>query len=185
VQSKSYTMLLAECTVRARVAFVLAVAEAAHTSIETTMIMAERIRRALDLAWQWEQSGDVPGRALSKAVEGGDNDEPDENIVIMSCMVPEAQRPAWRVVMNAVLYTSWHAHLAAGDKKGISEIVNEIDENAIDMVMYDAPHIPGVDLRLADRLAQYCIDHHRTADPSALGEPIPREVMLQVSIAAG
>ena len=68
--SNSYTALLSGCTIRARAAFVLAIAGAARTTIEADETLAKRIRNALDLAWRWQQFGDVSGVALSTAAEG-------------------------------------------------------------------------------------------------------------------
>jgi hypothetical protein len=177
-------MLLAGCTIRARVAFVLAIAEVARKAIETDEIMAKQIRNALDLAWRWEQSGDVSGAALSNAVEGESGN--DDNLAVEMGEAPEVQKPAWVALTSAILYTSWHAYLADSDKKVVmTETVSEVNEEVIDEIVDYAGRVPGFDLRLFDRLAQYCVDHHRTADSSALGEPIPREVMLQVATATG
>jgi hypothetical protein len=179
--SNSYTTLLAGCTIRARVAFVLAIAEVARKGIETDDIMAKQIRNALDLAWRWEQSGDVSGTALSNAVEGESGN--DDNLAVEMGEAPEVQKPAWVALTSAILYTSWRAYLADSDKKVMTETVSEVNEEVIDEVVDYAGRIPGFDLRLVDRLAQHCLDHHRTSDASVLGRPIPREVMLQVAAA--
>lgn len=181
--SNSYTAHLRGCTIRSRVAFVLAIAEVARTAIETGEIVAKQMRYALDLAWRWEQFGDVSGVTLSEAAEGESGNQ--DNLANWSSVAPDVQKPAWVVVVNAIMYASWHAHLAAGDKKGMSETVCEYDDGVIDEVTDYAGRIPGFDLRLVDRLAQHCLDHHRAADASVLGEPIPREVMLQIATATG
>jgi hypothetical protein len=177
--SDSYSALLAGCTIRARVAFVLAIAEVARKAIETDEIVAKQIRNALDLAWRWEQSGDVSGVTLSNAVEGESGN--DDNLAVEMGEAPEVQKPAWVAVTSAILYTSWHAYLTASDKKVMTETVSEVNEEVIDEVVAYARRVPGFDLRLVDRLAEYCVDHHQTADSSLLGEPILREVMLQVA----
>jgi hypothetical protein len=174
-------MLLTGCTIRARVAFVLAIAEVVRVSIETHEIVAERIRSALDLAWRWEQSGDVSGNALSRTVES----ENDDNLGVDSCLAPDAQKSAWVVITSALYYTSWQAYMAAGNRKGMSETVNEVDEDVIDQVVNYARLVPGFDVSLIERLAQYCVDHYQTADPSVMGEPVARDLMLQVATSAG
>jgi hypothetical protein len=159
-----------------RTRLVLAIAEVARKAIETDM--AEQIRNALDLAGRWEQSSDVPGAALSNAVEGESGN--DDNLAVEMGEAPELQKPAWVALASAILYTSWHAYLADSDKKVMTETVSEVNEEVIDEVVDYAGRVPGFDLRLVDRLAQHCLDHHRTSDAS---ESIPREVMLQVATA--
>jgi hypothetical protein len=181
-RSNSYTTLLAGCTIRACVAFVLAIAEVARKAIETDDIMAKQIRNALDLAWRCEQSGDVSGAALSAAVEGESGN--DDNLAVEMGEAPEVQKPAWVALTSAILYTSWHAYLANSDKTVMTETVSEVSEEVIDEVVDYAGRVPGFDPGLVDRLARHCLDHHRTEDSSMLGEPILREVMLQVASAS-
>ena len=41
--------------------------------------------------------------------------------------------------------------------------------------------MPGFDQVAVDRLARYCIDHHKAANDKDLGAPISRETMLEVA----
>lgn len=163
------------CTVRARVAVTLAVAEIAFRGLRTSDVMAQRVRRALDLAWQWEQSGDVGGTELSETVEA----EIDDNFFIETDRAKGIQKDAWIVIINAIMYTSWHAHLAAGTEQHMGSMVAGVSEVSVENVVNE--DAPGVDAPVLERLVRYCTEHHHAADPSALGDPIPREVMLAVA----
>jgi len=180
-QPNSYSTLLTACTIRARIAFVLAIAEVVRASIETHEIVAERLRSALDLAWRSEQSSGVSGDALHDTLESYN----DDALMVEESKAPDPQKPAWAAITSAIAYASWHAYLAGGDRRGIPETIDEVSEEVIDQVVTYARRAPGFDPRVVDRLKQYCVDHHRTADPTVWGEPIAREVMLQVANAAG
>jgi hypothetical protein len=171
-----YSTQLSGCTIRARVAFVLAIAEVVRNAITAREEVAERIRSALDLAWRWEQFGGVSGRALYDMLEN----ENEDGLMVEEWAAPEAQKPAWVAMTSAISYTSWHAFVTAGDKR-LPEPIDEVSEEVIDQTVAYARRAPGFDPRCVDRLAQYCVDHHRTADSSVLGEPIAREAMLQVT----
>jgi hypothetical protein len=72
------------------------------------------------------------------------------------------------------------AHLAAGTETRMGSMVAGVRE-AVHNKTLPAGEVPDLDSNLIDRLVQYCVDHRRTKDLSALGDPIPREVMLQVA----
>ena len=67
-KSEAYSEQLSWCSIRDRVAFMLANAEAALNTIKTSEGIATRIRTALDLAWRWEQVADVSGEALQEVL---------------------------------------------------------------------------------------------------------------------
>ena len=46
-------------------------------------------------------------------------------------------------------------------------------KEVVDNITVSAAEVPDLDSNLIDRLLQYCVDHHRTKDLSALGDPIP------------
>jgi hypothetical protein len=175
-----YSTQLVGCTIRARVAFVLAVAEVVRPAIQTREVVAARIRSALDLAWRWEQFGGISGRALYDMLES----ENEDGLMVEEWEAPAEQKPAWVAITSAISYASWHAFVTGGDKR-IPEPIAEVSEEVIDQVVAYARRAPGFDPGGVDRLAQYCVDHHRSADSSVLGEPIPREIVLQVATAAG
>jgi hypothetical protein len=58
-------------------------------------------------------------------------------------------------------------------------MVAGVSEEAVHNVTLSAGEVPDLGSNLIDRLVQYCVDHHRTKDLSALADPIPREVMLR------
>jgi len=158
---------------------VLAVAEVVRPAIQAREVVATRIRSALDLAWQWEQFGGISGRALYDTLES----ENEDGLMVEEWEAPADQKPAWVAVTSAISYASWHAFMTTGDKR-IPEPIDEVGEEVIDQVVAYARRAPGFDPHCVDLLAQYCVDHHKTADASALGEPIGRDVMVQVANAA-
>jgi flagellar biosynthesis GTPase FlhF len=64
------------------------------------------------------------------------------------------------------------------DATRMGSMVVGVSEEAVHDKTLSAGEVPALDTNLIDRLVQYCVDHRRTKDLSALGDPIPREVML-------
>ena len=55
----------------------------------------------------------------------------------------------------------------------MGSMVALVREEAVHNITLSAGEVPDLDSNLIDRLLQYCVDHHRTKDLSALGDPIP------------
>ena len=174
-----FSTLLTGCTIRARVAFVLAIAEAARRAIDAPPDVAERLRAALDLAWRWEQVGDTSGQALYETLATED----DVGLAIDESSAPQAQKPAWGAIISAIAYVAWHAFAQAGAKH-MPETIGEVSEEVIDDIVDLARRTPGLEPHLPDRLAAFCLGHYASADRSTLGEPIRREAILQAGDAA-
>jgi flagellar biosynthesis GTPase FlhF len=79
--------------------------------------------------------------------------------------------------LNACCYdlSMFDAHLADWHRDAHGVVM------ALHNITLSAGGVPDLDSNLIDRLVQDYVDHHRTKDLSALGDPIPREVMLQVA----
>jgi len=178
--SEPYAAQLAACSVRSRVAFLLAVAELASAKIEAERDVAGRIRAALDLVWRWEQNSDVSADALYEAVDGSTENLNDDD-GIQEHMVAVTQKFPVFTIMSALYYTSWHAAIAAGEKN-FPEPVCEVSEEDIDVAVDYARQMPtGFNQAAVDRLAQYCIANHKAADDKDRGAANSRETMLEVA----
>jgi len=175
---QAYSELLGQCTIRARVAFVLCIAEA-ETGVIDAGRAAAQVRSALDLAWQWELTQDVSGDALYAALEN----ENEDGLMNYEWTAPDAQKPAWVAITSAIAYTSWHAFGGAGAKH-TPEPINEVTEEVIDQVVANARRAPGFSQQFLDGLVRHCLENYRARDPSSLGEPIRREVIWQAANSA-
>jgi len=158
---------------------VLAIADWARTTIKADEDTAALIRAALDLAWRWLQAADVSGLELYETVAGDSQALDDDGI--QEYMVAEDQQFTLVTITSAIIYTSWHAYVAAGEKRRPEPICEAGDED-IDITVGFAKQMPiGFNQAAVDRLAQYCINYHKAADANTLGEPISRETMMQVA----
>ena len=175
--SSPYATQLEGCTIRARVAFVLAVAEWARDKVITSKDASARLHNAFDLAWRWQQTANVSGKTLDSVLA----DEADTGLAVEESMAPTAEKPAWVTITSAICYVCWHAYINVGDEEGMSEFISEVREDVIDQTIDFARRVPGFNQAAVDRLAQYCINHHKMANDKELGEPISRETMMQVA----
>lgn len=171
----SPSVTLATCKISARVAFVLTIAELASAAIATGA-PGERIRSALDLAWRWEQSGDVTGASLDHALEN----EGDDGLLVYESAAPEHEVPAWLTITSAIAYTAWHAFRHEGARQK-PETIGEVTEEVIDQIASHARQVPGLDHAAIDRLVRCCVEHHLAAGASKRGAPITRAAMLQAA----
>jgi hypothetical protein len=169
------SVALATCTISARVAFVLTIAELASAAIAVGA-PGERVRNALDLAWRWEQSGGVSGAALDRVLENED----DDGLLVDESAAPEQEAPAWVTITSAIAYTAWHAFMHEGASH-MPETIGEVTEEVIGQVVSYAREVPDLDHAAIDRLVRYCVEHHRAAAASERGAPVARAAMLQAA----
>jgi Immunity protein Imm6 len=174
----SPSVTLATCTISARVAFVLTIAELASTTI-TARAPGKRVRSALDLAWRWQQSGDVMGAALDHVLENED----DDGLLVDESAAPEHDVPAWVAITSAIAYAAWHAFRREGASH-MPETIGEVTEEVIDQVASYAREAPGLDHDAVDRLVRYCVEYHRAAAASERGAPVARAAMRQAAQSA-
>jgi len=174
-----YAKALSRCTIRARVAFVLAIAERAYTTIETNATQRGQIRNALDLAQRWQDNAYVSGDSLYEAVVGDAQEMLAESAFFF--FTPDSNDPrtfAWSTIISAMFYISWHAY---GRRGRLPEPIADVEEEDIDHTVKLALRIPNFNGAAIERLARYCIRHYRSPDGSDLGEPISAQTMLEAA----
>ena len=174
-----YSIRLSLCTLRARAAFVLVLAEVASAAIETRRGMAAHISASIDLAWRWQETCHVSGEELYDAVVGKEIDD-EYSLAGALCFVTAIQEPAWTTVTGALLYIAWQAYVVAGEEVRPEPICDVSDED-IDLTVDAAREMLNFNQAAVDRVAAYCTCHHKAANDKELGEPISRETMMQVA----
>jgi hypothetical protein len=168
--------VLAKCTVRARVAFVLAIAETETQVIDADENIANRIRTALELAWEWEERGNVSGDLLYHTLEN----EKGDGLLVYEFEAANAIKPAWVTITSAIAYTAWHAYVCK-KIKFLPEPMYEINEEIIDQAVLCAKRAPGFDPQFLEVLVRYCIENHRSGESNSLGRSIPRDEILSAA----
>ena len=168
--------ILAKCTIRARVAFVLALAETGTRVIDADENIANRIRTALDLAWNWEERGSVSGDLLYHTLEN----EKEDGLLVYEFEAADAIKPAWVAITSAIAYTAWHAYMYEKTKY-LPEPMYEINEEIIDQVVLCARCALDLIPQFLELLVRDCIENHGNEESNSLGRSIPRDEILSAA----
>jgi hypothetical protein len=191
-------------TIRARVAYYLAVAESVFAAIPSDDEHRNDAIEAINLAWQWVAGVAVEGDDIYEYFEHGDRrtglvrtiaraEFAGEDVHgrfekgdIVLAMFPEGTDPAWRAVCTAIMYAIWQVYEAEGrnyqdyedykveGKKCFPRTIELADDNDV-WILHDCAKRTGrFDHEVARRLLDYLQANYPVSKPNELGGPIPR-----------
>jgi hypothetical protein len=166
------TRIRATCSIRSRVAFVLAVAESCIDRLRYNPKVFNLAVEAIRDAWRWEEGEPVSGDQLDHHLEGSE----EESLAVYGCDPPESARAAVMAVTSAVAYVAWHAYRHDG-VSAVSSTIHEVDESVIDDVVAYASSSPGFRADFADCVADYLL-RQCTSTPAELGLPVTRRSVI-------
>ena len=162
------------CSIRGRVAFVLAISEQCVGSLTYSEKVHRLATQALEDAWKWEEGGHVSGDQLGYYLENAE----EESLAVYGCNPPPSALPAMMAITSAMAYVIWHAYKKDGGK-GMSATILEVDENVIDEVIDFAKKSPGFDFAFLDRLCKHLVQ--MGGKPDELGKPIGKASLLKTA----
>lgn len=162
------------CSIRGRVAFVLAVAEQCVELLRYSEEVYVLARKALEDGWKWEEEGQVDGDQLDYYIENPE----EESLAAYECMAPQAVQPSFVAITSALAYVAWHAYKKDGITR-MSDSIHQVSEAVVDQVVEFATKSPGFSVAFVDCVAEYLIAKCRGTTPDELGEPIARASVLK------
>ncbi len=162
------------CSIRGRIAFVLAIAEQCIGLLKYSETVYTLAANALADAWKWEEGGQVDGDQLDYYLENSD----EESLAVYGCNPPESAWAAVMAITSAISYVIWHAYKKDGVTR-MSESIHEVTEAVVDEVIDFAEKSPGFDLAYLDCVTKYIVEKCGSATPDDLGEPIARASILK------
>jgi hypothetical protein len=168
------------CSIRGRVAFVLAIAEQCVGLLKYSEKVYSLATKALDDAWKWEEGGQVDGDQLDYYIENAE----EESLAVYGCNPPESAQAAVMTITSAMCYVTWHAYKKDGVTR-MSESIHEVTESVIEEVIDFAEKVPGFDPAFVDCLAEYLVEKCGSATCDELGRPIARASVLTACGIAG
>lgn len=167
--------LLSDLTVRARVAFHLAVAEEAFATVAPGDPGRARAREALDAGWRWVEGAPVSADELYRRLEN----EQDTGLMVWGQAAsadPEAAA-AWCAIIDAWMYLVWRAY-AAESCVYLPQTIEDVDETMIDDLLGHAGQTRSFDPTRATRRRDRLLERHRRGDVERLGQPLTRDEAL-------
>ena len=166
--------LKSKCSIRGRVAFVLAIAERFAESLRYSDKVYHLARNALRDAWKWEEGAKVSGDELDYYLENPE----EESLAVYECTAPESIQAGFIVITSAVAYVAWHAYKKDGIHR-MSDSIHQVSEAVVDQVIDYAKKSPSFDVAFLDCICKYLGQQCGTADPNELGAAISRASMLE------
>lgn len=163
-----------KCSIRGRVAFVLAIAEQFVESLKYSEKVYSLAQQALEDAWKWEEGGQITGDQLDYYLENPE----EESLAVYECMAPEELKPGFVAITSALAYIAWHAYKKDGIKR-MSDSIHQVSEAVVDQVFDFAKKSPGFDLPFADCVAKYLVEICGSSTPNGLGEPIAKASVMK------
>jgi len=196
--------LLWSVTIRARVAYYLAIAEGVFAAILPDDEHRNDAIEAMNLAWQWVAGAAVEGDDIYEYFDHGDDraglvrtiarvEVASEDVYgwvekgdTVLAMFPLGTDTAWRAVCTAIMYAIWQVYKAEGrhyqapqaykaeGQKCFPRTIELVDDNDV-LALHDWAKSTGrFDHEVARRLLDYLQTNYPVSKPNELGGPIPR-----------
>ncbi|MBI3409908.1 MAG: hypothetical protein HY040_16335 [Planctomycetes bacterium] len=162
-----------KCSIRGRVAFVLAIAEKCLGLLQYSEKVYNIAAKALEDAWKWEEGRKVHGDQLDYYLENPE----EESLAVYGCDPP---KPSWAAIMaitSALAFVTWHAYKKDGIKR-MSSTIHEVSESVVDDVVGYATQSAGCDPAFLECISKYIVEKCGSSDVSELGKPMKREAVL-------
>jgi hypothetical protein len=163
-----------KCSIRGRVAFVLAIAEQFVESLKYSEKVYSLATKALDDAWKWEVGEQISGDQLDYYLENPE----EESLAVYECMAPEELKPGFVAITSALAYVAWQAYKKDGIKR-MSDSIHQVSETVIDQVVDFAKKSPGFDVPFVDCIAKYLVEKCGSSTRDGLGEPIAKASLMK------
>lgn len=149
-------------TIRARVAFYLAIAESLFDAINVSDEGYFQARKALDECWLWLEGKEISGDTLYKYLANED----DTGVATFESMVDDLSKsPAWNTLVMSLAYIIWQEYKIEGEKYLPADI-EEVSEAVIDEFLAFASESENFDKTKFDRLKRHLLKEYasKTAD---------------------
>jgi hypothetical protein len=162
-----------KCSIRGRVAFVLALAEKCVGLLRYDEKVYNLAAKALEDAWKWEEGQKVHGDQLDYYLENPE----EESLAVYGCDPPKSAWAAIMAITSAVAFVAWHAYKKDGITK-MSSSIHEVSESVIDDVVGFATQSPSCDAAFLECVSKYVVEKCGNSNVSELGKPVKREAVL-------
>jgi len=173
MMSNTLNQFVETVTIRARVAYVLGIAEHIISDIKNDYDGYLLAVDAIKTAWAWQNNASVSADVLNEYLMNED----EEGLLIHEQEADETMVSAWVTITTAIAYVAWHAYQQKNEFppgalcEARYDVVEQVIEYASKTNVFDADFV--------NKLSEYMISRCRTKNPNELGKPINREDFLK------
>lgn len=164
-------------TIRARVAFYLAVAQKAFEGLSENDQGYLQADEALKQCWNWLEGKNISGDELCEYLEN----ERDTGLMVYSSFVQgdPVKEPIWITIITALMYTIWQAYQIENEKY-LPESIEQVDEGAIDILIEYAKKCANYDEHWIKLLENYLLEKYRTTNMNEVGIAILKDEIMGI-----
>lgn len=170
---------ISSITIRARVAFYLAIAESLFNVIKKDEKGYAEARNALDKCWKWLEGEEVAGDTLYESLENED----DTGLLVFGSMAAgnPLKLAVWNTLATALMYVIWQAYEVEGEKY-LPQTIEEVNETMIDDLLSCASESDQFNVSWFEELKQYLLEKYPANEPNQLGKPIGKTEVMDLLV---
>lgn len=160
-------------TIRARVAYVLGIAEHIISDIKSDYEGYLLAVDAIKTAWAWQNNASVNANILNEYLMNED----EEGLLIHEQEADETMVSAWVTITTAIAYVAWHAYQQKNEFP--PGALCEVSEDILEQVIEYASKTNVYEADFVNKLSEYLLSRCSTKNSQELGKPINREDFLK------
>jgi hypothetical protein len=165
-------------TIRARVAFCLAITESVFFVVGKGDEGYDFARESLELCWSWLAGKEIESYDLYWYIGHDDDEKGVGGISITTISVKDPlKRCAWETATSLLLYLAWHLFKLEGATSFPQELEGA-SESMVDELLAFARRNPNFNESQFDPLKQYFLETYPSTEPDEIGSPITREEVM-------
>jgi len=160
-------------TIRARVAYVLGIAEHIISDIKSDSSGYLLAKEAIKTAWAWQNNANISADVLNEYLMN----ENEEGLLIHEQEASEDIVSAWITITTAIAYVAWQAYKQKNEFP--PGALCEVSEEIVEQVIEYASKTNVYDAYFVNKLSEYLNTKCSTQKSNELGKPINREDFLK------
>ena len=170
--------ILKKLTLRAGTALLLSMAESVLPELESDQESFSLCREALDLAWEWQNTGNVRGDDLTQYVNNPDDERGDLAIYQLHYEDGTVMQSAVIVVCYSVSYAARSAYRMEKEIS-IPDFIDVLElDNIIQQILNFAEKTNIFDKKRFINAYNFLLKEYSTDNQNELGEPVEKEVLM-------
>ena len=161
-------------SIKARVAFYIAIAEKLFEQVNQNVSGYTQAREALDHCWSWLEGKAITGDELYEYLEN----EQDTGLMVFGYYFKNdpINEPIWKIIITSLMYNIWQAYQIENERY-LPQTIEDVDETIIDDFMRYIDECQTFNRVWVDLLINYLIENYGTSNTNGNSAILKNEVM--------